>query len=326
METRSLPQLIPAGPNPFFEGSHLDRMALGLIPIILAGYLLFDRAFAWLHVPGVPLFIGELALAAALPLALAALRSRPTWQGTDTLFLLALYGGWGLLRALPTAFGNPVDTYRDSVIWIYCLFGLAVATLLLRYPTKISAWLRSYERLIPIIALWMPHTGLTDALESIPKVPDSPVSLLAHKPGNALVHVFIAGAFLWTVQETNSPRGRRRRNVLSAALVIGGILLPTQSRGGFVAEAWATALLLVLHRQRMRLAIGIATTILMASHLWWSSIPRSPREADPCLSANSRRISRAFSIKMQRVRLEATSNGALSTGAPPGTASTDRLL
>ena len=28
----------------------------------LAGYLFFDRAFAWIHVPGLPLFVGELVI------------------------------------------------------------------------------------------------------------------------------------------------------------------------------------------------------------------------------------------------------------------------
>ena len=30
--------------------------------LVLAGYLFFDRAFAWLHIPGTPLFIGEAVL------------------------------------------------------------------------------------------------------------------------------------------------------------------------------------------------------------------------------------------------------------------------
>jgi hypothetical protein len=32
----------------------------------VAGYLLFDRAFAWIHIPGTPIFVGEVALAAGL--------------------------------------------------------------------------------------------------------------------------------------------------------------------------------------------------------------------------------------------------------------------
>ncbi|MCI0543752.1 MAG: hypothetical protein L0Z49_04795, partial [Actinobacteria bacterium] len=33
-----------------------------LLPFLLAGYLLFDRTFAHLHVPGTQLFIGEIVL------------------------------------------------------------------------------------------------------------------------------------------------------------------------------------------------------------------------------------------------------------------------
>ncbi|MGD9934688.1 MAG: hypothetical protein AB7T37_13370, partial [Dehalococcoidia bacterium] len=33
-----------------------------LIGPLLAGYLLFDKAFAYLHIPGTPLYIGEVVL------------------------------------------------------------------------------------------------------------------------------------------------------------------------------------------------------------------------------------------------------------------------
>ncbi len=47
-----------AGPA---ETRSLLRLESALL-FALGGYLFFDRAFAWIHVPGTPLFVGELVM------------------------------------------------------------------------------------------------------------------------------------------------------------------------------------------------------------------------------------------------------------------------
>ena len=41
-------------------------VALSILPVGLAGYLFFDRAFAHLHIPGTPVFVAEPVLALGL--------------------------------------------------------------------------------------------------------------------------------------------------------------------------------------------------------------------------------------------------------------------
>src|SRR5215212_1962001 len=77
-----------------------------LLGLLLGGYLLFDKAFAYLHLPGVPI------------------RDEPI------LALLGAFALWGLIRAMP---GIPVyrlDALRDSALWYYCLFAFFVAAAL----------------------------------------------------------------------------------------------------------------------------------------------------------------------------------------------------
>jgi hypothetical protein len=50
--------------------------AIALV-IVLGGYLFFNRSFAYLHVPGTPLYIGEIALALGLVQALRVTPSIP---------------------------------------------------------------------------------------------------------------------------------------------------------------------------------------------------------------------------------------------------------
>ena len=48
-----------------------------LFPFLLAGYMLIGRSFAWFHIPGTPLFVGEIVLLFGLATAFRATTWRP---------------------------------------------------------------------------------------------------------------------------------------------------------------------------------------------------------------------------------------------------------
>ena len=54
-----------------------------LLGPLLAGYLLFDKAFAYLHLPGTPLYVGELVLVVGGLGTLAATGYLRAWSGTS---------------------------------------------------------------------------------------------------------------------------------------------------------------------------------------------------------------------------------------------------
>src|SRR3954471_8435799 len=73
-----------------------------LIGPLLGGYLLFDKAFAYIHLPGTPLFVSEMVLGVGLLASIVAtgyfwfpLRDEPI------LALLGAFALWGLTRSLP---------------------------------------------------------------------------------------------------------------------------------------------------------------------------------------------------------------------------------
>src|SRR5829696_1782932 len=106
-----------------------------LLGLLLGGYLLFDKAFAYLHLPGIPLFVGEMVLGVgALAAVIATRYLRVPIRDEPILALLGAFALWGLIRAMP---GIPVyrlDALRDSALWYYCLFAFFVAAALAKSP------------------------------------------------------------------------------------------------------------------------------------------------------------------------------------------------
>src|SRR5829696_622921 len=94
-----------------------------LLGPLLGGYLLFDKAFAYLHLPGTPLFVGEMVLGVgALAAVLATRFLGVPIREEPILALLGAFGLWGLIRALPGVSTYGMDAVRDSALWYYCLF------------------------------------------------------------------------------------------------------------------------------------------------------------------------------------------------------------
>ena len=110
-----------------------------LLGPLLAGYLLFDRAFAYLHVPGIPIYVGEMVLAVGLLAALVGTGYfRIPIRDEPILSLLAAFVLWGLIRFIPglTAYG--MDAVRDAALWYYCLFAFLTVGAIAKVPTTTS--------------------------------------------------------------------------------------------------------------------------------------------------------------------------------------------
>src|SRR5438034_11699429 len=73
-----------------------------LLGLLLAGYLVFDKAFAYIHLPGTPLYVGELVLfTGGLGVLTATGYLRAAIVDAPVLAMLVAFFGWGFLRLLP---------------------------------------------------------------------------------------------------------------------------------------------------------------------------------------------------------------------------------
>jgi hypothetical protein len=236
-----------------------------LLPLLLAGYLLFDRTFAYLHVPGTQLFIGEIVLLFGLAGVARIVTWEGLWTGTNVAFVAALYVTWGLVLLIPSLFGgDPIVAVRDAAIWAYLVIALAVLGSLRERPQALVRWARGYRRLMPAAIIWLGATTLTDTLE-FGDVPDSDVSLTSFAPGRAEVHLLMILAFLWLVWEPKSRRDERNRLLMTALGLTGVLALATKGRGGLLAVVVGASLLLFLYPNRTRLIVTMSGALLVVA-------------------------------------------------------------
>ena len=236
---------------------------------LLAGYAFFDRAFAWIHVPGTPLFLSEMALAFGL---FAVLGTHPRLgeaaRRSAAFRALAAYMIWGagLLAVSLPRWG--LDAVRDSVLWYYGAVAIYVVVLVRSRPDRIRRWLRWFGLAIPALLVWGPIAVVLDAVydDRVPLVPDSEIPIVAHRTGNVLVLTGMAVAFLWLVDHTGVLYDRRQRNFLTALATAAVIFSAMRNRGGFVAVVIGLVVVLFfLRRRRSELTVvmvGAAVLLL----------------------------------------------------------------
>jgi O-antigen ligase len=241
-----------------------------LLGLLLAGYLLFDRAFAYLHLPGTPLFVSEMMLVVGAVGTLSA-----TWclraplRDEPILALLAAFLAWGFVRAAPGVGTYGMDALRDSALFYYGLFAFFAVAALARSPELVEHLVRGLGRLTPWLLLWLPVALLLTPLAAeAPSMPFTTVSVLSHKPGNAAVAALLALGCMWLFRDRRSARSR---GVLSFLALVVIALAATQNRGALlgVTAGAVVALSFVSDRRRLivKALVVSALTLGLASQL-----------------------------------------------------------
>jgi len=207
------------------------------LALLLAGYLLFDRAFAWLHVPGTPLFVGEIVLAFGLYVAIRSRQAGRFIRLSPPMQMLVVFMAFGTMLTIIGAMSHdPQEAARDAAIWYYGLFAIVIGTLARAWEPAYEFFINWYVRIIPVfLAVGVVRLFFANRDGTI-FVPDSEVAITSHKPGNLGVQAVMAVAFLLLVVAPELDRKGRTRNLV---LTVGGLLLlalaGTQNRGTLVA-------------------------------------------------------------------------------------------
>jgi hypothetical protein len=240
------------------------------LPPVLVGYALFDRAFAYIHLPGTPIFAGEVIillclLAALVGTGIVGLGIKHI-AVTKLIIVLALWGAIGTVPYL-TKYGT--FAIRDAALWYYSLLAIPVAALVLTDPDIVRRWVSGARRLVPWFLLFCPFAvQLSNATASRgPFVPGSSISVWDHKIGNTAVLATMALAFVWLVPGF-SPR---RRTVLVGLATFVILMISTQNRGGLLAAAMGLLLVCFFSRRRLRLVGVMFATLMLLGVLAWAS-------------------------------------------------------
>ena len=286
-----------------------------LLGPLLAGYLLLDKAWAYIRLPGTPLYIGEMVLTVgALGVLAATGYLRIPVRDEPILAVLAAFFLWGFIRFLPGFQSYGIQALRDFALVYYCLFAFFTVAALARAPDLLDRWLAQLARFVPWLLIWLPFAVVLPLHLRGPSVPFSGTSVLTHKPGNAAIAAVIALGAMWLFPGTRSARSRA---ALSLLALVAMALSATQNRGGLVGATAGllVGLLFLPARDRLRLivrAVVIATLGLGLAVQLSLKIPTS--------EARSRALSASQLIK------NITSIGGARSGELAGTVAGRNVL
>jgi O-antigen ligase len=270
----SLPGRDPAGAvlGPSLEAEDTPaRMLLlfgRLLALLLAGYFMFDKAFAYLHLPGTPLYVAEIVLTVGFLGCLAATGYlRVVIKNEPILALLGAFFLWGFLRFLPGLRTYGILAVRDFALVYYCLFAFFMAAVLARSPQLLMRWIAQFDRLIPWLLIWLPPATILGSITSISglNVPFSPISVFTHSAGSSALAALLALGVMWLFPGQRSSRSRVLWSLLALVTVV---LAATQNRGGLLSVMAGALVGLAFYRDRMRLiarAGAVIAVVLIVS-------------------------------------------------------------
>lgn len=219
---------------------------------VLFGYVMFDRPFAWIHIPGTPLFVGE----AVIALGVAVILSTQSGVGSlirtsASLRALRNFMVWGLVLLAIGILPYGLDAMRDSAIWYYGVIAIFTAMLLVSEPKRVNRWMVYFARFLPIYLIWYPiATVLPRITPPDLYVPDSKVQVFFHRSGNMAVLAAIGIAFLWMADGDSKYFTVRQRWALTTLATLVIVFTGLQNRGGMVSSAVLIAALMFLLSKR----------------------------------------------------------------------------
>jgi hypothetical protein len=239
-----------------------DRYLL-VLAVLLTGYVIFGKVFAYIGVP--PLYIGELVFAFGI---LAFLHSRcglATFANLPNL-LLGLLIGWAMLRMLIDLGEYGVEAVRDSVIINYGGFAFVMTAVLLERPQRASLMI-GFLRILGTILV--PIAPILVMMSDESYFSSSGQMALSYvKVGTTAVHLGAAALLMLM--------GFRRTNLVwLGLLLIGMMAAASQNRGGMLAMI-AMLSVAVLATGRLRLAgafLATSVALFMVAYVLDVSIP-----------------------------------------------------
>jgi O-antigen/teichoic acid export membrane protein len=220
--------------------------ALGFL---LGGYLFFSKSFAYLHVPGTPVFIGEIVLGIGL---FEVLRVPSPWRHLlNRAPALRLAIAFLAVCCVRLYFDYPkygLDAVRDASVGYYLLFAFLAAAAVVAEPTFVPRLLGWYRKVLPAFLFWAPVALMLASIDSLTGIymPGTETPVNSFKAGDFGVQIAVAIGFLWLdARRTEAGQTGKFSTTVGLSLVglVGLAACLSQNRGGFIAGA---AVLLVV--------------------------------------------------------------------------------
>jgi len=172
----------------------LGESWLAFLSIVLAGYALFGKGFAYLGYP--PIFVGEIALLLGIVIAVTSRYWTRVFELREALVVLPLIA-WGMYRTLPYYSQYKFDALRDAAVFGYSAFAFVVAAIILARPQRLEMLINWYRRFWRFFLLAIPVISVIFRFgrAQLPTLPGSGVPVIFVKEGDVMVHLAAILAF-----------------------------------------------------------------------------------------------------------------------------------
>ena len=232
-----------------------------MLGVLLAGYMFGDKGFAYLHLPGTSLFVGEAALAIIVVYLIRFYPINDPRLRSPVRMALVVFLVFSAVRTVPYLGQYGIDALRDASQWYYGILAFFVADYVSRHGVgPIVVWFR---KLLPWFVLWAPISLVLSQVLTWPLVPDSDVPLWAHRGPNTSVLLTAGLGFMWMLGEEHTGISRRQRAVLTAVIGLFLVVAGIQNRGGFLAAVAGLGVVYWYARSGQRHFVGIVVTAVV---------------------------------------------------------------
>jgi hypothetical protein len=245
----------------------VETLFLRLLVVVLVGYALLGRTFAWIGVQ--PVFVGEIVLAVGL-LSIIAAGWRFRLVRTPAIYLLIVFMCWGAMRTIPYLGVYGWNAMRDAVIWGYAGFALLLAPLLVRRDL-VDRIPQLYARLVPWILLIGPAWAIFCTVVDLKGTVITGAKASDAAPPLAGVAAFLL-AGLARPRDSSHAASHLREWVLWVALLVGIVAVGSITRGGLVAIMAAMLIVMMLQPFKVAKKLLLAgATALLVTTVWLGS-------------------------------------------------------
>jgi hypothetical protein len=175
---------------------------------LLAGYVIFNRGFAYLGRS--PVYVSEVGLLIIFvgfcQMLLSTEAFMQKFRNRTVILLLAFLIWQAIILALNIGHYGIV-ALRDSVVWIYAAYALFILALF--FDGFVDKFIAIYVRFIPFLLIWFPLAFILVRILGVafPSIAGSPVPFVYLKPGDVNVHLAgIATALLLKLDSLNNAK------------------------------------------------------------------------------------------------------------------------
>lgn len=242
------------------RGSRAGDRYIIWLGFVLTGYTVFSRGFAYMGIPPLSLYVGEIMIAIGVATVVRAGKMTPLFQRPVT-WLVAVFMVLAVARTVPFVGQYGIDAPRDFMQVGYATYAFIIAALLVARPERLADLIKYYRTYAVIVlsVIWLVYLAYKTNEANIPKLPWAPQTTIFEAKGGDIM-VQLTGITMFLVLGM-----MKRTPLIMLALAMNTGIIIVSNRGGMVAWFLGCGLAWILRPPQARVGrLVYALTVFVA--------------------------------------------------------------